>query len=118
MSKTEVITDVYCKHCDTSYPKTTEHFYTRNGKIIYDTCKTCKKAKMKEYYKNKKVNEEPKIRKKRVCKEPALKINKTSYKYRNDYLVEYHKRDYVKAKRNTYQKEYRARLRENLNKTP
>jgi hypothetical protein len=118
MSETRVIPDVYCKHCDTSYPKTTEHFYTCNGKLKTDKCKNCKKVKMREYRENKKDNAEPKIRKKRVCKEPALKINKTSYKYRNDYLVEYHKRDYVKAKRNAYQKEYRASLKENLNKIP
>ena len=36
-----------CHVCDTLYPMTTEYFYTSNGKLKIDKCKTCKKAQQK-----------------------------------------------------------------------
>jgi len=39
-----------CKHCDTTYPATNEHFYTEKGKLRLSICKECKKKKSKVHH--------------------------------------------------------------------
>ena len=48
----------YCRHCDISYPSTTDHFYTCKGKLQLSICKECKKESSRENEKNRK----PRIR--------------------------------------------------------
>jgi len=43
-----------CKHCDTLYPATKDHFYTGKGKLKLSICKGCKKEKSKVNEKNRK----------------------------------------------------------------
>ena len=38
-----------CKHCNESFLKTKEYFYTSYGKLKLDICKECKKEKNREY---------------------------------------------------------------------
>lgn len=54
MTEQPKMKDVLCKHCDTEYPASKEFFYTANGKLKVDICKSCKKKMSKENAKNKK----------------------------------------------------------------
>lgn len=80
------IKKVLCKHCSVCYPPTKENFYTSNGKLKLDICKSCKKKKAKEYGKNRKPRP-PKDRKeeyraynlKRKLAKQALKAKDSQY---------------------------------------
>jgi len=41
-----------CKHCDITYPATSENFYIKKGKLVRDICKSCKCEKSKIYESN------------------------------------------------------------------
>jgi len=61
---------VYCKHCEVSYPATTDNFYTCKGKLQLYACKDCRKEISRENEKNRK----PRIRDRRAyMKEYNLK---------------------------------------------
>jgi len=96
-----------CKHCDKSYSKTKEFFYTCNGKLKTDICKCCKKARVKEYNKTyvRKTKQDftgrKQVRNYEDRKENLLKYQK-----------EYIKRADVKEKRRLYAEQYRARKKE------
>ena len=49
---------VYCKHCEVSYPATTDNFYACKGKLQFYACKDCRKEISRENEKNRK----PRIR--------------------------------------------------------
>ena len=43
-----------CRHCNVSYPKTKEYFYTCKGKLQLHICKECKKERSRANEKNRK----------------------------------------------------------------
>ena len=45
---TQQIKTVVCKHCDVSYPATSENFYKCRGRLDFSRCKECKKKYARE----------------------------------------------------------------------
>lgn len=76
-----------CRHCNVSYPKTKEYFYTCRGRLECSRCKECKKKYFRGNRKpDTRINRKPRDRKE-YMKQYKLKRNLKKEKELNDSKV-------------------------------